>query len=406
MGAPSESDQHLYRSILENAAVGVIVYRLEKPDDIASLRLIFVNREASRATQSQLEELVGKRIFEAFPNLAETELPAQFHELLRSGEAKKLGDARYGDEAIPTATFEVEASPIDKQLLVVTFRNVTDLRQAQEELVAAQQDAIEAKQDELLQYEKMAALGNLLAGVGHEIKTPLGALKSNNDLLMRVVERIKQEAATLGEQAAASDLTKMEKVISTAEGLHQTSNLAIDRITGIVNSLRTFARVDQEKEVSDVHQIMESTLTLAHHELKYHIQVEKDYGNVPTCNCYPNQLNQVFLNILINAAQAIEGKGTIWIKTFVRDKFAVIEIRDSGKGISKDDLPKIFDAGFTTKPSELGTGLGLAIISKIIKDHDGKIEVESEVGKGTTFRVCLPPDQEGLEKGTRSSPRR
>jgi signal transduction histidine kinase len=395
MGAPSESDQRLYRSILENAAVGVFVYRLEKPDDIASLRLIFANGEASRATQSQLEGLVGKRIFEAFPNLAETELPRQFHEVLRTRQAKKLGDTRYGDEAIPTATFEVEASPIDDQLLVVTFRNVTDLRQAQEELIAAQRDAIDAKQDELLQFEKMAALGNLLAGVGHEIKTPLGALKSNNDLLMRVVKKMKEEAATLGEQAAASDLAKMEKVIATADGLHQNSNVAIDRITGIVNSLRMFARVDQEQEVSDIHQIMESALTLVHHELKYHIQVEKDYGNIPACNCYPSQLNQVFLNILINAAQAIEGKGTIWIKTFVRDKFAVIEIRDSGKGMSKDDLPKIFDAGFTTKPSGVGTGLGLAIVSKIIKDHDGKIEVESEVGKGTTFRVCLPLDAGG-----------
>jgi signal transduction histidine kinase len=395
MGAPSESDQRLYRSILENAAVGVFVYRLEKPDDIASLRLIFANGEASRATQSQLEGLVGKRIFEAFPNLAETELPRQFHEVLRTRQAKKLGDTRYGDEAIPTATFEVEASPIDDQLLVVTFRNVTDLRQAQEELIAAQRDAIDAKQDELLQFEKMAALGNLLAGVGHEIKTPLGALKSNNDLLMRVVKKMKEEAATLGEQVAASDLAKMEKVIATADGLHQNSNVAIDRITGIVNSLRMFARVDQEQEVSDIHQIMESALTLVHHELKYHIQVEKDYGNIPACNCYPSQLNQVFLNILINAAQAIEGKGTIWIKTFVRDKFAVIEIRDSGKGMSKDDLAKIFDAGFTTKPSGVGTGLGLAIVSKIIKDHDGKIEVESEVGKGTTFRVCLPLDAGG-----------
>ena len=140
----------------------------------------------------------------------------------------------------------------------------------------------------------------------------------------------------------------------------------------------------------DVKEGIETTLTLVHHEMKRRIEVHRDFGDVPKIACYPNQLNQVFMNILVNGSQAIEEKGDIYIKTYTRDNNVVIEFKDTGKGIDKQNLKKIFDPGFTTKSRGVGTGLGLSIVYQIIKDHKGDIEVESELGKGTTFRIILP----------------
>ena len=128
---------------------------------------------------------------------------------------------------------------------------------------------------------------------------------------------------------------------------------------------------------------------MVHHELKNRIQVHKDYGRIPSIPCYPNQLNQVFMNLLVNASHAIEGVGTIFIKTRSNDGSVIVEIRDTGVGIPKENLTRIFDPGFTTKGFGVGTGLGLSIVYQIVQDHKGKIEVESEVGEGTTFRLIL-----------------
>jgi signal transduction histidine kinase len=162
-------------------------------------------------------------------------------------------------------------------------------------------------------------------------------------------------------------------------------------------SLRKFSRLDEaEIQKADIHEGIDSTLTLVHHELKNKVDVIKEYGDIPPINCYPNQLNQVFMNLIVNAAHAIEGKGHIRIKTFVDRKNLTIEISDTGKGIPPEDLKRIFDPGFTTKGVGVGTGLGLAISYRIVKDHNGKLEVESEVGKGTKLRVVLPID--GMEQ--------
>ena len=140
----------------------------------------------------------------------------------------------------------------------------------------------------------------------------------------------------------------------------------------------------------DIHEGLENTLILVQHELKNRVEVLKDYGKLPFVKCYPNQLNQVFMNLLVNASHAIEGQGKIFIHTYHKNDTAVVEIRDTGKGISQKDLQRIFDPGFTTKGFGVGTGLGLSIVYQIMKDHKGKIEVESELGQGTTFRIVLP----------------
>jgi len=148
----------------------------------------------------------------------------------------------------------------------------------------------------------------------------------------------------------------------------------------IVNSLRTFARLDKaEMDTVDIHEGIESTLTLVHHEFKRRIEVHKDFGEIPKISCYPNQLNQVFMNILVNAGQAIEDKGDIFVRTYTKNNNAIIEIKDTGKGIPEESLNRIFDPGYTTKSKGIGTGLGLSIVYQIIENHNGSIEVESEL---------------------------
>ena len=159
----------------------------------------------------------------------------------------------------------------------------------------------------------------------------------------------------------------------------------------IVRSLRKFARLDEaELDEVDIHEGLDNTLILVQHELKNRVDVLKDYGKLPLIKCYPNQVNQVFMNLLVNASHAIEGQGKIFIRTHHNNASVMVEIRDTGKGISQEDLPRIFDPGFTTKGFGVGTGLGLSIVYQIMKDHKGKIEVESELGQCTTFRIILP----------------
>ena len=159
----------------------------------------------------------------------------------------------------------------------------------------------------------------------------------------------------------------------------------------IVRSLKSFARLEEpECRKADIHEEIGSALTLVHHELKNRIEVERDYGELPAVECFPNHLNQVFMNLLVNASQAIEGKGRIRITTRVEDDRVRIAFQDSGIGIRPENLDKIFEPGFTTKSAGDGTGLGLSICYKIIHAHHGDIAVESELGEGTTFTITLP----------------
>jgi signal transduction histidine kinase len=163
------------------------------------------------------------------------------------------------------------------------------------------------------------------------------------------------------------------------------------RISQIVKSLKNFARLDEaELQKADIHEGLESTLILVHHEIKNKLEVVKEYGQLPEINCYPNQLNQVFMNLFVNAAHAVEDRGKLKIRTFKDADNVYVEISDTGRGIPPDQLEKIFEPGFTTKERGEGTGLGLSISRKIIDKHRGRILVDSEVGKGSTFTVVLP----------------
>lgn len=271
-----------------------------------------------------------------------------------------------------------------------------ELLLANEDLKQKVQDRtreLREKQAQLVQSEKMAALGNLVAGVAHEINTPLGALHSNVDIFIRTFNKIRTLVSDPSTPAEVREDPELLKLIDAVDDLNKVNRMATRRIVKMVDTLRNFARLEEaEREDADLHEGIESTLTLVHHQFKNRIEVVKNYGEIPRIRCYPGQLNQVFMNLLVNAAQAIDGKGTVTITTGRTESGGgvVVEVTDDGRGIDPVNLSKIFDPGFTTKGAGVGTGLGLSIVYQIVKDHDGEVEVESQPGVGTTFRVVLP----------------
>jgi signal transduction histidine kinase len=251
-------------------------------------------------------------------------------------------------------------------------------------------------QIQLIQSEKMASLGNLVAGVAHEINTPIGAVNSMYDTLFRTLDKLKRfaESELSTEQKDRHQLEKVFKVIDDSKKVIQSG---IDRIINIITRLRSFARLDEaELKTVDIHEGLEDALILAHYELKKNITVVKNYGDIPPITCFPSQLNQVYLNLLINGKQSIKTEGTITITTYCKDDKVYISFEDNGAGIPEENLDKIFDPGFTTKGVRVGTGLGLSISYKIIQQHKGEIKVESTPGKGSKFTIVLPSNLKDL----------
>ncbi|HUK62854.1 MAG TPA: ATP-binding protein, partial [Dongiaceae bacterium] len=235
-------------------------------------------------------------------------------------------------------------------------------------------------QARLVQSEKMAALGALVAGVAHEINTPLGAITSNVDVVLRGLGKL---GPGVGGPAADA--------VRRLDELLKTTAQACQRISAIVRNLKNFARLDEaEWKPADLREGMDSTLLLVEHLHRGRIEIVREYDAVPPVPCHPGQVNQVFMNLLVNAIQAIAGRGTIRVR-IVEDAGAVrIDVEDSGSGIAAEHLPRIFDPGFTTKGVGVGTGLGLPICHQIVTAHAGTISVTSQPGAGSTFSVRLP----------------
>ena len=250
---------------------------------------------------------------------------------------------------------------------------------------------LQRTQQQLVLKEKMASLGHLVAGVAHELNNPIGAISSAANVLKRGIKRVRGEL----DQSGSEEL--LNKIGPTWDILEQNTSIISEggeRVSRIVKSLKNFARLDEaEFQIANIHEGLDSTIYLLHHEFKNRITVHKQYGEVPPIQCFPNQLNQVFLNLLANAAQAIPDKGDIYITTSCLDSYIEISIRDTGKGIQSQDLMHVFDPGFTTKGVGVGTGLGLSISYNIIKNHHGEIRVNSEPGAGAEFIIKLPMTQ-------------
>ena len=359
-------------------------------------------------------------------------LRERLHAIVGAGETQDLLHHRDG------RVFEVSsrAQYLDEQVIgrVFGFQDITqrvqveqDLREARDLLedrvlertadlhaanTALQQEKerqsvliakLEEAQSQLLQSERMAAIGQLAAGVAHEINNPVGFVNSNltsmqryvHDLL-RLLADYEQAEGELSETSRVRIAQVKEEVdIAFMRGdLTELLGESLDglkRVTRIVQDLKKFSHADEsERQWADLESGLESTLRVAWNELKYKAEVVKEFAGIPQIECFPFQLNQVFLNLLVNAAQAIGERGTITIRTGADEGQVWIEVQDTGGGIKPEILARIFDPFFTTKPVGKGTGLGLSVAYGIVKKHEGRIEVQSELGKGTTFRVILP----------------
>jgi len=264
------------------------------------------------------------------------------------------------------------------------------IQKAHKELKEAHADLRQA-QARLVQSEKMASLGNLVAGIAHEINNPIGAIKSAADSSQRSLQLLAQLLKKSSDLDELKNDPQFQKVLDI---LQSNSNLNTDasvRITEIVKSLKSFSRLDQaEFQEADLHEGLDSTITLMQHEMKDRIEILRDYGELPLVCCNPNQINQVFMNVLDNAFHAVKEKGTVAIKTIREGDFVTIRFVDDGVGISEVEIGKIFDPGYTTKGRGVGTGLGLSISYNIITDHKGTIAVKSDIGQGTELTISLP----------------
>jgi AhpD family alkylhydroperoxidase len=256
-------------------------------------------------------------------------------------------------------------------------------------------DELKATQAQLVQSEKMAGLGKIVSGFVHELNTPIGAIKGAVDVYARSVSNIQsllEESQSIDEIKSSNQL---QKSIKCLEDNINVTMAASERIAHITDSLKSFAKLDESAfQKACIHEGLDSVLTLLENKTKDRIKIEKDYGSVPMIYCYPSDLNQVFMHLLTNAVEATRGKGTIGIRTFVQDENVHVEITDTGIGILPDQKEGIFDPNFKKDGSRVRTGLGLFTSYNIVQNHKGHIEVETEVGQGSTFTVILPKDLE------------
>lgn len=316
-----------------------------------------------------------------------------------------------GPDSPPYSAADVDHGRIVIEFIGLMFHNA-ELQQKQErqiEELEAMNKAMQKVELQLVQSEKLASIGQLAAGVAHEINNPLAyvnanlnSLKRYTDYLFRYVEgieslremlegdpEIQQHLAALGQPLDLPFLKQdlVEIIDESREGMR--------RVKQIVQELKTFSRMDDAHTLEvDIHESLVGALKMVRHELKHRADIEEEYGDLPMVECVPAQLGQVFLNLLVNAAQAIRYWGTITVRTgTVGDEEVFVSISDTGSGIPESDLKHIFEAFYTTKPVGQGTGLGLAVSYNIVNQHGGRLEVDSEVDVGTTFTVYLPVKQ-------------
>ncbi|TCW61294.1 ATP-binding protein, partial [Treponema sp. J25] len=257
---------------------------------------------------------------------------------------------------------------------------------------------LQQTQSLLVEQEKLASLGQLAAGIAHEINNPLGFIKSNHQTIKKYLKKIEECIAIKEITLQDEHCIHIKDLLNRIQEIIHESDEGFSRIMNIVSDLKLFSRVDQSEDFLeyDIHAGINSTLVVAWNSIKYIADVHKDFGDIPLIRAHGSELNQVWLNIIMNAVEAIESqhrseKGNIWIKTWADNTFVYIQFQDDGPGIPQAIQKRIFDPFFTTKPPGKGTGLGLSITYNIITNiHKGKIAVHSKEGEGTCFTIALP----------------
>ena len=383
-----QSSEERFRMLVENS--NNIILSLDKNN-----RIKYLSPKYENYTGKSPEKFIGKNISDLIFSDDVSMFNEWLNESVIAGDKDLIGlPFRIIGKNKGIRWFIMNASVIlDEENkvseVIGVAHDITELRHVVDELEKTNNE-LRATQSQLVQSEKMASLGMLVAGIAHEINTPIGSVNSMHNTLIRVIKRLR---SSLEEQCQANrpDYSQVEPLLKIADDANAVIKTGVERVTTIVRRLRSFARLDEaELKTSDIHEGLEDTLTLIHHEIKHNIEVIKNYGDIKPIPCYMGRLNQVFVNMLINAKQAIKGKGWIRIATYKKENQIYIEMEDSGSGIPPTRLNKIFDPGFTTKGVGIGTGLGLSICYQIIQDHHGEILVDSEVGRGSKFTIILP----------------
>lgn len=326
-----------------------------------------------------------------------------------------LDTAEDEEKGLELGAVDYIAKPYRPAIVLARVRTQLELKRARDGL-ANQNAYLESEivkriqesqqvQLQLLQSEKLAAIGQLTAGIVHEINTPVAYVSSNPSTLdsylrdifelLDAYDELEGVGGSLGVELAKIQKLKQQKEIDflrdDIDQLITQSRQGLTRVAQIVSDLKNFSRTGTSDWLcANFHNELDTTLNIVGNELKYHCTVHKNYGDIPEVYCIASQINQVLLNLLVNAAQAIPEKGDISICSGLVGEEVFIAISDTGTGISAETLPRLFEPFFTTKPVGKGTGLGLSIAYGIVQKHGGRIEVESAMGKGTTFTVWLP----------------
>ena len=316
---------------------------------------------------------------------------------------------------VDAVSLSYESADATQNMAAQTLRVMSEELTERNEVLARERDEqkalvrrLEEAHNQLLQSEKMASIGQLAAGVAHEINNPIGYVNSNlgslqdcMDDLLKVIDLAQAARAGMRESDAQAfdavcaevDLPFLREDLPEMIGQ---SREGIDRVRRIVQDLKDFSHADEGVFAwSDLHQGIRSTLNIVANELKYKADVQCEFADLPLVECIQGQLNQVFMNLLVNAAHAIPGerRGQIAIRTRTCGDGVILEFSDDGVGIPQENLNRIFDPFFTTKPVGKGTGLGLSLSYGIVQKHHGRIEVDSTLGQGSTFRIFLPLSQ-------------
>jgi signal transduction histidine kinase len=317
-------------------------------------------------------------------------------------------------DALRVGAFDYLIKPCEMDVLTLSVEHALERRTLQRTAktyrahlesrnieLAKSKTELERLQAQLVHTEKMASLGQLAAGIAHELNNPAGFIFGNMDLLggylnqLRTLLSVYGDTFNAGTQEQVNSLKaemNYERLISELDSIIADCREGAERICDVVKNLRLFSRLDEaEIKNIDIHSGIDSTVRLlSRYFSSGHVSLRRDYGNLPPINCYAGQLNQVWMNLLANAAQAVSDHGEVSITTRLEAETVTIAISDTGSGIPEDQLSRIFEPFFTTKPVGEGTGLGLSISYGIIERHGGTINVESRVGVGTTFTVQIP----------------
>ncbi len=402
---------YFYRTLFHKAGGAVFVLDL-------SGTVIDVNDIACSFLGYRRENMIGRKIHENDSDILQEITPGKISEI--TGKKMLTYETRHRGPDNRVVPVEVTARIIDiceNRSVMIVFRDITEGIQSEMQLLKTHRELertnievvkmyaeLKSTQSKMLHSEKMASIGQLAAGVAHEINNPMGFITSNLGSLDKYFLKImaymdglekavhELDARKISEECGQmKHQLKIDYIRQDITDLIRESLDGADRVKKIVQNLKTFSRVNEaEMQNASVNECLETTLNIVWNELKYKADVKKEYGEIPLIRCYPQELNQVFMNFLINAAQAIKERGEIRIRTFMEDGFVKVSISDTGGGIPKNNMGRLFEPFFTTKEVGKGTGLGLSISYDIVKKHKGEITVESEEGKGSTFTVCIP----------------